>query len=128
MEHATAMELQEYWNNIKNRVCMKCIDSDGYGNCLIDPSIDCTLALYLPTVVDVVDIVRSDCIEPYVDEIRARVCAQCKYGVATGSCVLRSTVECPLDRYLPLVIQVIEGTQTSASERPTISPHGLPTP
>lgn len=122
-----AMRLQEYWNEVKNRVCMKCIDSDGYGNCLIDPSIDCTLALHFPTVVNVVNNVCSDSIEPYLDAIRARICTKCKYEVATGTCVQRSSVECPLDRYLPLIVEVIEETNKSATERPTISPAGVST-
>lgn len=120
------MELQQYWNAIKSHVCRKCIDSDGFGNCLIDPSIDCTLGLYLPKVVDIVNRIHSDTIDAYIDELRARVCPECKYQTATGTCVLRPSVECPLDRYFPLVVQIIEATSASVPQRSNIPTDGTP--
>ena len=108
------MELQQYWQAVKKRVCMKCIDGDGYSNCLIDPSVDCSLELYFSKIVDVVNRVYSDNIDDYVDQLRANVCAECKYQGMSGSCVLRSEVECPLDRYFPLVVEAIEEVNQEA--------------
>lgn len=106
------MELQQYWQEVKQRVCRRCIDSDGYGNCLIDPSIDCTLQLYFPKVVEVVSKVHSEKMDDYIRDVRSTICVACKYQTATGLCLLRATVECPLDRYLPLVIEAIERVET----------------
>jgi hypothetical protein len=102
------METQHYWQEVKRRVCMKCIDGDGYGNCLIDPSIDCPLEVYFPKVIDTVFRVQSDRIDEYVEELRTAVCAECKYRTATGTCILRPNAECALDRYFPLIVQAVE--------------------
>jgi hypothetical protein len=102
------MELYEYWQEVKQRVCMKCIDSDGYGNCLINPSIDCALELYFPRIVEVVSSVKSDSVDVYVQALRKKVCGECRYERDDGTCPLRTEVECALDRYFPLVIQAIE--------------------
>ncbi len=107
------MELQEYWQAIRTNVCTKCLDGDGYGNCRLDPAIECALQNYLPLIVNAVSRIESDQMDDYVRELRAIMCAQCKYQSANGYCVLRSEVDCPLDRYFPLVVEAIEEVNMS---------------
>ena len=103
------MELQEYWEAIQAKVCVKCIDGDGAGSCRLDPSRDCGVKGYLPLIVYAVNRVNSDRVDDYVAELRATVCAQCKHQTPDGKCNFRSNVDCGLDRYFPLIIDAIEG-------------------
>jgi hypothetical protein len=48
---------------------------------------------------------------PYEEELRKRVCFHCKNQTSDGRCSLRENVECTLDRYFPLIVEVIEETQ-----------------
>ncbi len=107
------MELQEYCQAIRTNVCTKCVDGDGYGNCRLDPSLECTLQNYLPLIVNAVSRIDSDQMDDYVRELRAIMCAQCKYQAVNGYCVLRNEVDCPLDRYFPLVVEAIEEVNMS---------------
>lgn len=102
------MELQEYWQAISEKICIKCIDGDGHGNCRIDPAIECALQKYLPMIVHAVERVNSDEVSDYVVELRGIVCAQCTHQTINGKCTLREDVDCALDRYFPLVIDAIE--------------------
>ncbi len=102
------MDLHSYWQAIQQKVCVKCIDGDGKGNCRIDPSITCALEQYLPLIVTAVSRVNSKKIGDYVAELRNIVCSQCHYQSVNGRCILRSEVDCGLDRYFPLVVEAIE--------------------
>ena len=102
------MEYQPYWQAIRAKVCAKCIDGDGFGNCRLDPAIECALKLYLPLIVEAVSRATSDDMEGYVRELRAITCAQCSQQSVNGYCLLRKEVDCALDRYFPLVVEAIE--------------------
>jgi hypothetical protein len=107
------VELQEYWQAIRQKVCAKCLDGDGYGNCRLDPSLDCGVLEYLPKIVEAVSRVKSKDINDYVVELRGMVCTQCKYQKADGNCDLRKEIDCALDRYFPMIIDAIEEVQSS---------------
>ena len=108
------MDLQQYQEAIRLKVCARCIDGDGHGNCRLDPSANCPLLEYLPLIVSAVSRVNSNRVEDYVAELRGIVCAQCVHESADGTCVRRKEVECALDRYFPLVIQAIEELHQTA--------------
>jgi hypothetical protein len=100
--------MDEYWKAIEAKVCVKCIDGDGAGNCRLDPAIACALQQYLPLIVRAVERVSSDRVEDYIAELRGIVCAQCIHEAPGGRCMVREQVDCALDRYFPLVIDAIE--------------------
>ena len=102
------MEIDRYWQEIRRRICEKCVDSDGTGDCRVDPAIDCAIRQYLPLIVGAVSRVSSDRVVDYVAELRGIVCAQCKHAAADGHCEVREGVDCALERYFPLVIEAIE--------------------
>lgn len=108
------MEYQSYWPSIREKVCTKCVDGDGFGNCRLDPAIECALQKYLPLIVDAVNRVRSDEMEDYVRELRAITCAQCSQQSVNGYCLLRKEVDCALDRYFTLVVEAIEEVNLNA--------------
>jgi hypothetical protein len=53
----------------------------------------------------------SHSLAPYEELLRNRVCGLCVHESASDDCKLRTAGRCALDRYLPLVVQVIEDTQ-----------------
>ncbi len=101
----------EMWQALQDRVCVKCLDGNGLGDCRIGQDGFCALKAYFPAIVDVVSSVYSSSILPYEEQLRLRVCSRCKNQSSTGGCVLRRYVDCVLDRYFPLIVEVIEETQ-----------------
>ncbi|MBI4547154.1 MAG: hypothetical protein HY707_04185 [Ignavibacteriae bacterium] len=101
--------LEQYWQAVQQRVCLNCIDSDGYGNCRLTGEDACGLKYHFPRIVDTVLSVHSDRIEPYVEALRKNVCVFCKHQSPDGKCSFRSNLDCGLDRYFPLIVETIEG-------------------
>ncbi|MFI5253625.1 MAG: hypothetical protein ACHQQQ_14480 [Bacteroidota bacterium] len=102
------METQKYWQVIQEKVCQRCIDGDGKGNCRIDPSHVCELKAYFPLILEVVNSVSSEYIQDYVIRLRSVVCSECSHQSEDGQCRFRDKVDCALDRYYPLVVEAIE--------------------
>jgi hypothetical protein len=102
---------EEYWAALQAKICAKCVDGDGSGACLIAPGRDCALRTHFDQIIATVNSVYSHSVAPYVDELRRNVCASCSGANPGGACSLRDETECALDRYFPLIVQVIEETQ-----------------
>jgi len=102
---------EEYWGALQEKICAKCVDGDGKGNCLIAHSRDCALKTHFPQIIETVNAVFSPSVEPYIEKLRKNVCAVCTAQSPDGVCRQRDEVECALDRYFPLIVQVIEETQ-----------------
>jgi hypothetical protein len=100
-----------YWDLIQQRVCSKCIDGDRRGACRIGPERECSLKKYFPQIPDIVSSVQSQSIEPYETKLRNTICAICVHQSPDGVCSVRNDVECALDRYFPLIVEVIEEAQ-----------------
>jgi len=102
------MEVMEtYLEAIKDKVCPTCIDSDQIGNCRISSSRDCTIDSNYERIVKAILATKSDRYEDYVAGLRENVCENCSYG-APENCDDRNQVECPLDRYYPMIVDAIE--------------------
>jgi len=102
---------QEYWDALQAKVCARCLEGNGKGGCLIAPGRECALKVHFPRIIEAVNSVFSPSVEPYVEQLRKKVCAVCTSQTDAGSCSLRDDAECALDRYYPLIVQVIEETQ-----------------
>ena len=103
--------LEDYWQAVSARVCVKCIDSDRYGNCRLSNDQDCGLKVHFPKIVETVLSVKSDRIEPYLEALRANVCHYCVHQSSDGTCSLRKALDCGLDRYFPMIVDAIEQVQ-----------------
>jgi hypothetical protein len=97
-----------YWEVIQNRVCRKCMDGDGKGNCRLPADEWCPVETFLPQLVSVVGSVTSDTYDAYVVALRNTVCTECEHQLPDGMCRKRHDLECALDRYYPMVIEAIE--------------------
>jgi hypothetical protein len=61
-----------------------------------------------PQVAQAIGSIDSDDVRDYIDAIRANVCSICTDQNADGGCRTRQQVQCALDAYLLLVVEVIE--------------------
>ena len=105
--------LDQYWNAVQQKVCKACCDGDGAGGCMLSGAKECALKPSISEIVNAVRSVRSNDVQPYSDAIRRGVCASCKHQSVDGNCMIRTDLDCGLDRYLPLVIEAIELVDTT---------------
>jgi len=100
--------MEQYWSLIQDKICRKCIDGDGKGNCRLPAGESCAIQEFLPQIVRTVRSVESDSYEVYVDALRAGICANCPDQGPDGVCGKRNGLECALDRYYGLVLATID--------------------
>jgi hypothetical protein len=100
--------MENYWDALQERICRKCIDGDGRGNCRLPVDEVCSVKKFLPQIVATIVNVKSDSYDAYVHALRRNVCILCDWQREDGTCGRRTNLECALDRYFPLVIQVVE--------------------
>lgn len=93
--------------SLRRRVCSVCVEALPDGTCGRPPDHPCPLFARLDEVVDVVRTTSGDSIEPYARRLRVVVCETCEMD-ENGLCSQRDGLECPLDMYFPLVVEVIE--------------------
>lgn len=101
---------QDLWAALQKRVCTKCIDGNGTGACHIGHDRECSLKQFLPQIVDVVNSLTDTSIIPYRNQLRSKVCGYCVHQSPEGICSVRADLECALDRYFTLIVEVIEET------------------
>ncbi len=109
MNNTKTYSIDESWEEISSRICSKCIDGDGHGNCRLASGQRCELKERFPRIVETIASVQSDNMEPYIEALRKNICAECVRRMPDGACRFRTTLECGLDRYFPLIVEVIEG-------------------
>jgi nucleotide-binding universal stress UspA family protein len=108
MEGKNIMKYDEkYLQEIRQRVCSKCIDRTASGLCTASTFDACAINRYLPEIIDIVMTGQADDYDATVDRLRSRVCSACEQQSPDGRCDMRDDVECALDRYFPLVIEAI---------------------
>ncbi len=96
-----------YLEAIQDKVCRHCIDADSDGNCRIATDKTCTIESNYDRIVGAILKTSSDRYEDYVSALRENVCQNCTYG-AVDECDDRNEVECPLDRYYPMIVDAVE--------------------
>jgi len=98
---------EKYLQEIRQRVCSKCIDRTASGLCTASTFDACAINRFLPEIIDIVLAEPVDDYATYVARLRSRVCSACERQSPDGRCDLRDDVECALDRYFPMVIEAI---------------------
>jgi hypothetical protein len=101
------------WEQFQNRVCRKCVDGDNKGRCRLPVDESCTLKEFLPEIVKAVSSIHSESIQDYVDALRSHICETCEHQYANGTCWKRDALECALDRFFPIVIEIIESANAT---------------
>jgi hypothetical protein len=93
---------------VRKRICSICTERTAQGECGLENPSSCALFTLFPQVARAIQSVSSDDINDYINAIRAGVCSVCHEQEADGSCETRKIVQCALDAYLLLVVDVIE--------------------
>ena len=102
------MEIMEkYLEAIKDKICPHCIDADNVGNCRISSARDCTIDTNYNRIVRSILATKSNRYEDYVAGLHENVCENCTYGTP-DVCDDRNQIDCPLDRYYPMIVDAIE--------------------
>ena len=100
--------LVELESIVRNRICKVCTERTVDGQCGLEEPSNCALFRLFPQVAQAIQSVQSDDIQQYIEAIRRNVCAVCADQARDGSCETRQQVQCSLDAYLLLVVEVIE--------------------
>lgn len=92
-------------------VCRFCVDRQEDGPpCIIEGTPCCVFGHIEPLTDAVLDSFETD-MRPYLLKVRQKVCNICEHQHADGSCDLREETLCPLNNYLPLVVEAIESAR-----------------
>lgn len=97
-----------YEEAIMRHVCSHCIDFGEEGVCHSPDPEGCAVFRFLPELVNIAERLNETKIEPYLQAVRKEICMKCRGGGPEGKCPLRDTLDCGLDRYLPLILEAIE--------------------
>jgi hypothetical protein len=100
--------LAELETIVRDRICGVCSDRTVDGNCGLEQPSNCALFRLFPQVAKAIQSVHSNDIADYIRAIRANVCSICNEQMPDGSCEMRHHVQCALDAYLLLIVDVIE--------------------
>jgi hypothetical protein len=92
---------------VRNRVCAVCSERKTEEACGPSSESRCPLTQLFPLVAEAILATESEELEPYIQAIREHVCSVCVDQTLDGSCPRRGQ-GCPLDAYLPQVIDAIE--------------------
>lgn len=104
------------WEAIRLNVCRKCIDGDSSGACRLPSGEQCMLELCFPSVLRTIASVQSWSVDRQIKAMRGRICGTCPEMRKDDSCLKRNTLACALDRYYPLVLEIVHSMQTFDSE------------
>jgi hypothetical protein len=98
--------MDKYLKAIKQNVCSICVDSSEKGGCTLNEKETCAVELYLPQIINVVHSIESDDIKEYSNKLHEVVCTGCREQ-ENGNCYLREDANCSLDRYFPVIVDII---------------------
>jgi hypothetical protein len=106
----TQTELDEYMAEIRDQVCVHCIDRPLGGPPCAPLGKQCGIECNLPGLIDVVRGVHAEAIDSYIDHFHDDVCTRCPNR-------LSSQCPCPLEYLLTLAVQAIETVQLQKANR-----------
>ena len=96
---------------LQRTICRVCIDRNVDGTCSLNARHECALFERFPQIARAILRVQSNHVDDYITAIREDICHDCVNQDEAGFCRVREEVRCVLDRYLLLIIDVIEGAR-----------------
>lgn len=88
---------------LRNRIqAAEEVAPSGHGKLDLDP-----LMKHLDEVIRIVEGVRDFSVEPYRERIHGIICSECRQD-GQGDCVVRDQSLCGLEKYIDMIIAVIE--------------------
>jgi len=94
-------ELTEYLDEIRAKVCSRCVERPPGGPPCAPLGKDCGIELHLPQLIESIHEVHDAWIEPYLEHNREAICAHCA--------LLHSSIcPCPMDYLSTLLVEAVE--------------------
>lgn len=95
------VQLHEYLDQIRQEVCSQCVERPPGGPPCGPLGKPCGVELHLPHLVEAVQQVQSELVDPYLNANRREVCQCCPFTYS-------AYCPCPMDSLAVLVVQAIE--------------------
>jgi hypothetical protein len=92
---------------LEEAVCRVCVHRTADGGCTLTERHECPIFEWAKQLADVVQRTGSDRLADYMKEIQDVICPECMQE-EDGSCEDRDHLNCPLDLYLGIVVDVLE--------------------
>lgn len=110
-----SVTLNEMEKVLRKEICPKCARWTKDQTCSLPAGRQCAIFRSLPDVISIVHKTQSQRIDPYAEVLRLRVCAVCPHEDDHGTCPMRDHVDCALDAYLPMVVDIVESAMTRSN-------------
>ena len=94
-------ELGEYLDEIRRKVCSRCVERPPGGPPCAPLGKECGIELHLPELIGAIHEVRSDSIVPYLLNNHHKICEHCALQHS-------SVCPCPMDYLAVLLVQAVE--------------------
>ena len=105
--------MEKYLDAIRKNVCSICVDSDENGECRLTEKELCAVESYLKEIIELAENMTDEYYDKYYENLREKICANCRAKSADGNCYLRDDANCALDRYFPLVVETVRKVRNS---------------
>jgi hypothetical protein len=109
---------------LEEEICRVCVHQTSDGGCTLTERRDCPVFEWAERLALMVGNLKSNLMADYLAEIQKVICPDCTQK-EDGSCADRDHLDCPLDLYLGIVLQVFEDelAKTPAAEMPHAEEH-----
>ena len=98
--------MKTYIEAIRDTVCAVCVDYKD-GKCTLSNNEICAVEFHYKKIVDLVHKMESDDIFGQYEELKNKICSDCRDNTDDGGCSVRKDANCSLDRYFPLIVDTI---------------------
>jgi hypothetical protein len=97
----TEVELKEYLDEIRDRVCSKCVERPPGGPPCLPEGKQCGVEVHLREMIEAIHEVKSGSIVPYLENNERKVCESCELHHGTNC-------PCPLQYLAVLIVEAVE--------------------
>ena len=94
-------------DQFEQRICRVCVHETATGGCTLTRNRECPIFQWAEQLAEVVAGMESDRLADYMDGVQAIICPDCLQD-DKGQCEDRTHLNCPLDLYLGIVVEVLE--------------------
>lgn len=102
------MIMSKYIEAVRKNICSICVDSSNTGECQLNEKELCAVEQFLPQIVEVIHTTETDEYEKHYQNLKNKVCKDCRAAEEGGNCYLREDANCSLDRYFHLIVDTIQ--------------------
>jgi len=100
-------EVEKYMKAIRENVCAICVDSNEMGECKLTEKELCAVELFFPQILEIVQKSNDRDYDLFEKALKEDVCKKCRASTDGDYCYLREDSNCALDRYFPLIVEII---------------------